>query len=227
MKTLIKTIAVAALLCGASGAALAAPAKPAPAAAPSGGAGVNGIAIANLEAVVYNSLAFKTAQVQRETQFKAQIDAAKAKEVELNGQLKPLVEKFQKDRAAPNAAANQAALQAQVQQIQALQESGKAAIEKIVEPVRLSDAYVLEQISDKRGPAVVAAMQKSGVSLLLNPDAVIHVTNNAYNLNQAILDELNKILPSVQLVPPAGWVPRDQREQQQGQQAPQQAAESR
>jgi len=227
MKSLIKTFAVAALLAGVAQGAMAAPAKPAAAsaAAPAAVGGVNGIAVANLDAVVANSVAFKKAQVDRDTTYKAQLDAAKAKEASLNAQLKPLVEKFQKDRAAP--VANQAALQAQVQQLQQMQEQGKAEIEKLVEPVRLSDAYVLEQIMDKRAAAVQAAMTKAGVTLLINPESVLAATN-AYNLNQAILNELNAAVPSVQVVPPAGWLPREAREQQ-GQQAaaPAASAESR
>ena len=44
--------------------------------------------------------------------------------------------------------------------------------------------------------------------------AVAAFNNNAYNLNQAIIAELNTLLPSAQLVPPAGWQPREVREQQ-------------
>lgn len=226
MKTYAKIIALAALA-GASQAAMAAPAKPAaaPAAVPAATAGVNGIAVANLDAVVANSLAFKKAQADREVTYKAQLDAAKAKEAALNAQIKPIVDKFQKDRAAPGANVNALAAAAQ-QQVQQIQEQGKAEIEKIIEPVRLSDAYVLEQIMDKRAAAVQTAMSKAGVSLLLNPESILAATN-AYNLNQQILTELNTALPSVQIVPPAGWLPREQREAaaQQQQQAP--ATESR
>lgn len=224
MKTFAKIIALAALA-GASQAAMAAPAAPAakPAAAPVS-AGVNGVAVANLDAVVANSLAFKKAQADREVTYKPQLDAAKAKEAALNAQIKPIVDKFQKDRAAPGANVNALAAAAQ-QQVQAIQEQGKAEIEKIVEPVRLSDAYVLEQIMEKRAAAVQAAMSKAGVTLLLNPEAILAATN-AYNLNQQILTELNTSLPSVQIVPPAGWQPREAREAAaQQQQAP--ATESR
>ena len=62
MKILFKTLAVAALLAGASSAAVAAPAKPAAAPAAGAQAGVNGIGIANLDAVLYNSVAFKKAR---------------------------------------------------------------------------------------------------------------------------------------------------------------------
>jgi hypothetical protein len=47
---------------------------------------------------------------------------------------------------------------------------------------------------------------------------------NAYNLNQAILDELNVAIPTAQLVPPAGWEPREVREQKAAQAAQQSGA---
>jgi len=230
MKTLIKTFTLAAVVAGASQSAMAAPVKKeaaAPAAAPAR-AGVNGIAIVARDAVLYNSAAFKKAQVDRDVQFKAQLDAAKAKEAEINGKIKPIIDKFQKDRALPGA--NVAALQAAAQAaVNAIQEQGKAEIEKIVEPVRLSDAYVAEQITEKRVAAEIAAMNENGVTLLLNPEAILQVTSNAYNLSPAVLNKLNSLAPSVQVVPPAGWLPRELREQQAAaaQQAQQAPAESR
>jgi hypothetical protein len=43
--------------------------------------------------------------------------------------------------------------------------------------------------------------------------------DQAYNLNQDILDQVNLTVPSVSVTPPAGWLPRQQREQQAQQQA--------
>ncbi|MFM9935457.1 MAG: OmpH family outer membrane protein, partial [Novosphingobium sp.] len=45
-----------------------------------------------------------------------------------------------------------------------------------------------------------------------------------YNLNQDILNELNTVIPTAQLVPPAGWMPRAQREAAAQQAAAQGAA---
>ena len=53
--------------------------------------------------------------------------------------------------------------------------------------------------------------------MVISPDSVLYA-DNAYNMNQAVLDELNTLIPSAQLVPPAGWLPREIREQQQAQQ---------
>lgn len=216
MKHLVKTAALA----GIAALAVISPAQAQRAAAPAAAAApvTPGIGIANLEAIVANSNAFKTAQSQRPTTYKAQYDAAEARRRQIGGQLQPLIEKFNRDRQAANA--NQQALQTQAQTIQQIQESGQQELQTMLQPVALSEAYVQEQINEKLAPAVQAAMTKQKVTLLLNPQAVISA-NNAYNLNQAILTELNTLLPSAQLVPPAGWEPREVREQKAAQAAQQ------
>lgn len=232
MKTMIKSVALAS---GVAIAALAAQpalaAKSAPAAASSdGGTIVQGLGVASFDAVVANSNAFKTAEQQRETTYKAQYDQAKARNDALNAQLKPMIDKFNADRQA--AKPNEASLQQQAAQIQQMQENGKRELQQILAPVGLSQAYVNEQIEDKLNDAVKAAMKKKGVSLLLSPDAILAVNGGAYNLNQDILNELNTALPSAQLVPPAGWEPRQVREARaqqaaaQGQAAPAAAQQS-
>lgn len=186
---------------------------------------VPGLAVANLDAVIANSNAYKTAQQQRPVTYKAQIDQAEARRKAISAQLQPMADKFNRDRQA-NAAP--AALQQQAQQIQSIQQSGEQELQRILQPVALSDAYVQEQIGDKLDQAVKNAMTKGKISLLLSPQAVAAVGNNSYNLNQGILDELNTLIPSAQIVPPAGWEPREVREAkaQQGAQgaAPQQPA---
>ncbi|MET1754779.1 OmpH family outer membrane protein [Novosphingobium sp. RD2P27] len=215
MKTILKSALAASLLLGVAQ----------PAFAQNTGTVVQGIAIANLDAVIANANAYKTAETQRQTTYKAQFDQARARGDALNAQLKPLADRFNADRQA--AKPNQASLEQQAATIQQLQESGQAELQQILEPVGRSRAYVQEQIDEKLDQAVKNAMAKKKVSLLLSPQAVLAVNNNAYNLNQDILAELNTLLPSAQIVPPQGWEPRQVREaraQQQGQQAPAPAA---
>jgi Skp family chaperone for outer membrane proteins len=217
MKTLLKSALVAGLLLGGSQMAYAA--KPA-AAASSGGQVAPGIAVANVDAVVGNSNAFKVAQQQRPVTYKATIDAAEARRAQISTQLQPLIDKFNRDRTAPagNTPAGQASLQQQAQSIQNIQQNGQAELQRMLEPVALSEAYVQEQIGDKLNAAIQAAMAKKGVTLVITPQSVLAAANS-YNLNQAILDELNVSIPSAQLVPPAGWEPREIREQKAAQAA--------
>lgn len=210
MKLLFKTAAAAALMLGTAAVQ--------PALAQSTGTVIPGLAIANLDAVIANSNAFKTAESQRATTYKAQLTQAETRRNQLQAQIKPMVDKFEADRKGGKVA--QATLAQEANAIQQLQASGQQELQTILQPVAMSRAYVSEQIEDKIDDAIKSAMAKKKVSLLIGPDAVLAVNDNAYNLNQDILNELNTILPSAQLVPPAGWEPRQVREakaaQQQG-----------
>ena len=202
MKTLFKSAAAAALMLSA--------ASVQPALAQTAGTLVQGLAIANLDAVILNSNAFKTAETQRQTTYKAQLDQAEARRVQLENQLKPLADKFNADRQAANP--NQQSLAQQAGQIQQLQNQGQQELQTILAPVSMSRAYVTEQIEEKLDQAIKNAMAKKKISLLLSHEVVMAVNNNAYNLNQDILNELNTLLPSAQIVPPQGWEPRQMRE---------------
>ncbi|MFT4057310.1 MAG: OmpH family outer membrane protein [Novosphingobium sp.] len=223
MTTKTKFVALAAGLALAAAAqpALAAKKDAAPAAAApaAGGTIVQGLGVASFDAVIANSNAFKTAETQRQTTFKAQFDQAQTRQNALNAQIKPLIDKFNADRQGGKA--TQAQLEQQAGSIQQIQENGKAELQRILQPVGLSQAYVNEQIEDKLNDAVKAAMTKKGVSILISPDAILAVNGGAYNLNQDILNELNTSIPSAQLVPPAGWEPRQVREQRAQQAAAQ------
>lgn len=206
MKILLKSAMLAGLMAAAPIPVLAQNAAPA----------VAGIAVANIEGAVASSQANQTAVQQRQTTYKAQIDAAEARSRQLNAQLQPLAEKYQRDSQA--ASPNRAALEQQVAQIQQLRESGQQELQRMLQPVAMSETYVEEQIQDKLDQAVKAAMAKKRVSLLLNPQAVVLVTNQAYNLTPDIVTELNTLVPSVQIVPPQGWEPRQVREARAAQQ---------
>ena len=187
--------------------------------APAAAQAVKGIAVANPTAIVALSNAFKVAEAQRPVTYKAQIDQANARKTQIEAQLRPMATKLQTDAQAANP--NQAALQQQYSQIQQIEQAGQNEINSILQPVALSRAYVVEQIGDKLEQATKNAMARQKVEILLDSGAVINA-GEAYNLNQAILNELNVLLPNAQLVPPAGWLPRQQREQQAQQQQQQQ-----
>lgn len=181
---------------------------------------VAGIAVADQRRAVVESSAFVNANNARPTTYKAQYDAAQAKSNQIRQQLEPLVNKFNTDVQAPNAQQNQAALQQQLGQIQQLREQGSQEVQEILQPVALSEAYVLEQISDKFDQAVRQAMTKRKVSIVLEAGATL-ARADGYDITKDITAELNALIPSAQLVPPQGWLPRQQREQQAAQQAAQ------
>ena len=214
-KTLCGTAMALALVSPAAAQKKPAPVAPAaaPAAAPSGPI-VPGLGVANLDAAIANSNAYQVAAQQRQVTYKATYDQAQARATQIDAELKALVDKFNADKTAKKP---DAILQQDYQAIQQRQERGKQELQQILLPVAMSEAYVNEQIMDKLDAAVQSAMGKKGVTLLLQPDTVI-ARANAYELTPAIIAELTAALPTANLVPPQGWVPRQVREQQAAQQ---------
>ncbi len=179
------------------------------AATPASAQAVRGIAVADQRVAIVNSTAFRTGREQRPVTYKPQIDQANARKAQIEQQLQPLVAKLQADAQQPNA--NQQALQQQYAQIQQLEQAGQAEINEMLAPFALSEQYVLEQLAEKLPDAVDRAMAKKGVTILLDAQAILKA-GDTYNLNADITTELNALMPTAQLVPPPGWMPRQQRE---------------
>ena len=208
MKTAFKPAIAAAL----AAAALAAPLASTPAMAQA----AQRVGIVNIPAVIVNSAAYKTAATQRQTTYAAQIQQAEQRRATAAAQLQPLITAFNAARSQPNA--DQAALQQQAAQIQQLNQQAQAEMAQILQPVQLSQAYVEEQINDKLQAALENAARTKGVTLVINPEVVLFA-DASHNLNEAVLAQLNTLIPAAQLVPPAGWLPRELREQQAAQAA--------
>ena len=175
---------------------------------------VRGIGVVNLPAIVANSNAYRTAEQQRQVTYKPQLDQAEARRAQIAAQLQPLITRFNTDRQAANP--NQQSLQQQAQQIQTIEQNGQRELQQMLAPLALSRAYVQEQIEGKLEAAVQAAARRKNITLILDPNsgAVIYA-DQAYNLTQDVLNEVNTALPAAQLVPPQGWVPREIRQQQE------------
>ncbi len=195
-------------------------AAPAPVQSTPGGIVAAGIAYANPQAVVASSAAYKLAATQLPVTYKAQLDQVNIRRNQIAAQLKPMYDKFEADQKV--AKPDRAALEAQAGQIQQLEQAGQRELQQIAEPVNVAQQFVLEQIGDKLSAATQAAMTKRKITIVIDAQNVLKA-DTVYNLNQDILTELNALIPTAQLVPPAGWKPRAQRDAE-AQQAAQQAA---
>jgi Skp family chaperone for outer membrane proteins len=172
---------------------------------------VPGLGVANIDAIRVNSNAYRAADTQRNTDYAAVIQQAQTRAQQLDAQLAPMADAIRRAQSAPNA--NQAAIAQQITQFQTLQQNGQQEVQRMLLPVELSKAYVDEQIGEKLTQAVELAVAQRRISLLIPPDVILHA-DNAYNMNQPILDQLNILLPTAQINPPPGWLPRQLREQQ-------------
>ncbi|RVT42094.1 OmpH family outer membrane protein [Sphingobium algorifonticola] len=171
------------------------------------------IAVANLPQAVASSTAYTTARTQMNTTYKAQIDAVTARRTAIEADLKTKGEALQ---AAINAAGGKPtpALETQYQQYQQQTQTYQQELQRLSQPVALANAYVEEQITAKLSDALKAAMTKTKVDLVLSPEATVSYQPTV-DITAAVVTELNALVPSVGITPPAGWQPGGQRQQGQ------------
>lgn len=177
---------------------------------------VPGLATVNVQDVVASSKAVINAAQERQIVYKTQFAMAEARRQQINGQIQPLMAKFNADRQAGNV--SQADLQQQAQAIQGLQQAGVQELQTMLAPIALSETFVQEQVTDVINRAITDAMDKNGVTFVL-PQPNVLAYNNGYNLSPAVLAELDRLLPVAKVVPPQGWQPRAVREAQAAQAA--------
>lgn len=172
-----------------------------------------GIAVVDLQRAVATSSAYSTARGQIQTSYKAQIDNFTARKNAIDADLKA---KGSALEAAMKAAGNKPtpAIQAQYEAYQKSGQDGQAELQRLGQPIALANAYVEEQISAKLSDALKSAMTKAKVDLILSPDATVSYQPTV-DITQSVVAELNALVPSVGITPPAGWQPG-----RQGQGAP-------
>lgn len=186
--------------------------------APAAAQSKTGIAIADLERAVGTSTAYTTARTQMNTTYKAQIDAVTARRTAIEADLKTKGEALQ---TAINAAGGKPtpALETQYQQYQAQTQTYQQELQRLSQPLTLANAYVEEQITAKLSDALKAAMTKTKVDLVLKPEATFSYQPTV-DITAAVVTELNALVPSVGITPPAGWQPGGQRQAGQPAAAP-------
>jgi len=181
---------------------------------------VKGIGVIDPGFIVVNSAAYQLAESQRPVTYKQYYDAATARNDQINAQIKPLAEKFETDRKAPNP--NVDALQKQYAAIQAIDQQGERDLKQILQPVAMSQQYVKEQLEDVLPKAIEAAAAKKNITLILDSaSGAVFIRDQSYNFNADVLAEINALLPVAQLSPPPTWQPREVRERLAAQQAAQ------
>jgi len=168
---------------------------------------VAGVAVADPEAAIQNSNAWKTAITQIQTTHKAALDQANARAQAVQAELNPLVQQLQTASQQPNA--NQQQLQTQAAAIQQREQAAQAEIGRLTQPAQLARAYAFEQINRQLGPASQAVITSRKLQLLLRPEALLYA-GQATDVTAAITTELNRLVPSVTTTPPAGWQPGQQ-----------------
>jgi Skp family chaperone for outer membrane proteins len=146
----------------------------------------------------------------------------------LQTELQPLYQAVQTEQARNPR--NQTAYEAAVRAFQTRQQAAERELSELNAPIELAVAYAQEQITLRVNDAVNAARTARRADIVLTRNAAIWASDGA-DLTPAIITELNRIVPSVQITPPAGYQPgalmRAAQQQAAGQQAPAQQPQTR
>lgn len=161
-----------------------------------------GVGVADVRVAAARSNAFTVASGQIETTYKAQIDQQQSRGQTLQAEVNVLIAKYNEEiKKTPR---NETAVAAAGKAVQDKQRAAQAELGQIGAPVDLAIAYVEDQISIRMNEAIKAAMTAKKVDLLVNPEAVIARENNV-DITDAVVAELNRILPTVSTAVPAGY----------------------
>lgn len=179
-------------------------------AAPAAAQSKLGVGVADLETAVAKSAAFTNAMTAMQTTYKAQIDAFNARKGTLDGELQTKATEIQNLQKQPGA--NQATLGPKIEAFQKRRGEIQQELSNLGRPIALAQAYVEEQITAKLDDALKAAMNKRKVDLVLVPNATVSYQPTV-DITDAVTAELNTLVPSAQIVPPAGWQPGQQKQQ--------------
>jgi Skp family chaperone for outer membrane proteins len=172
-------------------------------AAPAAAAGQT-VAVVNLDQALGQSAAFKGAATQIQATYKTQIAAAQARQTALQTELNPL--RAELEAMQRNPATTKAALDAKVAVFQGKVQAGQAELQRLSVPFARPTEYVKEQINEKLEAALKNAMTAKGVNLVVSPEAVMAMQGSA-DLTPDVVAQLNALVPSVSITPPANWQP--------------------
>jgi Skp family chaperone for outer membrane proteins len=160
------------------------------------------VAVADPEAAVEKTTAFSAATTQIQTTYKAQLTQADTIRKEVEPLLKTLDTNGDGQLSQQELAAAQAAKNPAIATIQAKQQQIQAA----EAPAARAQAYAVEQISAKLQQAVQTVISTKKVSMILRPQSVMFADQVA-DITDDITAELNKLVPTASITPPAGWTP--------------------
>ena len=165
----------------------------------------SGLAVVDLEEAVAKSTAYTTAISQMQTTYKPQIDALNTRRTAIEADLKTKGDALQ---AALTAAGNKPtpAIETQYQQYQQTQQTAQAELQRMGQPIAIARAYVEEQLVAKLNDALKAATAKTKSEIVVKKAATESFGAGA-DITPAVITELNALVPSVSITPPAGWQP--------------------
>ena len=173
---------------------------------------VSGIAIAQPENAILGAKALDAANSSIDTTYKVQLDQARARQQSLSAELTTILAPLGTGGKAPTdkeIAAAEAAKNPIIDKAKAAQAAGQADVQRFNLPPLRAQAFAIEQILQKYQTAVNTVAAAKKISLVLGAGNV-QFNAPSVDVSDDIRVELDRILPTVSIAPPADWQPAQQ-----------------
>lgn len=159
------------------------------------------------------SKAFTSSRQQISTTFKAALDQINARRTAAEAELQPLVMSLDanKDGQVSDAEiqAAQAAKNPNVAKIQTARTNAARDINRLEQPIAMAEAYSAELILQQYEGAQNRVVQAKKIGVILAPNSFIYAPPSS-DVTEAVTAELDKVLPTAPITPPANWQPQGQ-----------------
>ena len=161
---------------------------------------VSGIATAETSVAIANSKALGTAYQQIAGQYAATFQQILTKRQEINNLSVQLDTNKDKELTQAELDVAMKAKSPLPVQLDAKQKE----IDALQGPIILAQQFSVEQVALKYNAAQQAVIAEKKINILLAPSAIIAAAD-VIDVTSAITAQLDKMVPSVAMVPPAGW----------------------
>ena len=171
------------------------------------------VAVVDPSSAMLGVKAIGPAWKQISDQYRAAYTVAEARERTLDSQIAPLRKRLDTNNDGSvdqtELAAAQGASKPEIQQIQAAQQAAQADIGTTLQPARLAQAWVLDQVKLKFRPTLNAVAARKAIGLVVSAEAATFATPAA-DITDDVVAALDQATPTLNITPPAGWQPDQQ-----------------
>jgi Skp family chaperone for outer membrane proteins len=162
------------------------------------------VVVADTDGAIQASNAYQVAMQQMQATYAPQLAELQTRRTALQAELQTLYTAVETEQnRTPQ---NRTALETAARNFQARQAAAEQEIQRIGAPLELARSYIIEQITLQMNTAVTTARTARGANMVLRRESVIYANETA-NITPAIVAELNRLVPNVQIVPPQGYEP--------------------
>ena len=169
-----------------------------------------GIAVVNLQDALARSNAMASATQQIQETYRELIEQRNARAGTLQAEVDVLTARIDEENKKPTP--DRALVETMAQERQSSVESAQQELNRISAPYELAAAYAQDQITVHLTNAVANTVKRLNIDLLLRPNTVISYEPHVL-VTDAIIAELNVLVPTASITPPQGYRPGQLTEQ--------------